>query len=69
MTGFGVGKDGQPFKELGTLTLNNAIAFGDLNNDGIEDAAVLLADQFGGTGVSYPLIKYDQSEWNRRTGR
>lgn len=33
------------------VTLLDTFAFGDLNNDGVNDAAVLLAENFGGTGV------------------
>lgn len=33
------------------VTLLDTFAFGDLNGDGVNDAAVLLAQNFGGTGV------------------
>ncbi len=33
------------------VTLLDIYAFGDLNQDGVNDAAVLLAENFGGTGV------------------
>ncbi|RJP54917.1 MAG: hypothetical protein C4583_01425 [Anaerolineaceae bacterium] len=33
------------------VTLLDTFAFGDLNQDGVNDAAVLLAENFGGTGV------------------
>lgn len=33
------------------VTLLDTFAFGDLNNDGVNDAAVLLAENFSGTGV------------------
>ena len=33
------------------VTLPDTYAFGDLNQDGVNDAAVLLAENFGGTGV------------------
>jgi LysM repeat protein len=47
---------GQPFVEGGasrpTVTLSDPfVAFGDLNGDGVEDAAVILAENSGGSGV------------------
>ncbi len=36
--------------------LQPEVAFGDLNGDGVEDAAVLLAENGGGTGVFVSLI-------------
>jgi hypothetical protein len=39
-----------------TVLLQPQIGFGDLNMDGIEDAAVLLAETSGGTGVFYSLV-------------
>ena len=37
-------------------TLSEPVAFGDLNYDGRQDAAVLLAENMGGTGVFVSLI-------------
>ena len=37
------------------VRLLDMLAFGDLNADGVEDAAVLLAQNFGGTGVFVSL--------------
>ena len=34
-----------------SVALLDTFAFGDLNNDGVNDAAVLLAENYGGTGV------------------
>ncbi|GJM39722.1 MAG: hypothetical protein DHS20C20_00040 [Ardenticatenaceae bacterium] len=46
--------EGEPFEEGGaskpTVTLIPFTAFGDLNNDGVNDAAVLLVENSGGTG-------------------
>jgi hypothetical protein len=38
------------------VTLSEPVAFGDLNYDGRQDAAVLLAENMGGTGVFVALI-------------
>ena len=38
------------------VNLSDTIAFGDMNNDGLEDAAVLLAENYGGTGVFVSLV-------------
>lgn len=38
------------------VTLTEQMAFGDLNGDGIGDAAVLLAENYGGTGVFVSVI-------------
>jgi heat shock protein HslJ len=48
--------EGEPFVEGGaqvpTVTwVNNGVAYGDLNGDGVDDAAVLLVENSGGTGV------------------
>lgn len=34
-----------------SLSLLDFYAFGDLNNDGVDDAAVIIAENYGGTGV------------------
>ena len=34
-----------------SISLLDFFAFGDLNKDGVNDAAVLIAENFGGTGV------------------
>ena len=39
-----------------SVTLTEPIAFGDLNGDGVSDAAVLLAENYGGTGVFVSVI-------------
>lgn len=39
-----------------TVNLLEPIAFGDLNGDGVEDAAVLLAENTGGTGTFVSLV-------------
>ncbi len=39
-----------------TATLEPGIQFGDLNNDGVNDAALLLAENTGGTGTFVSLI-------------
>lgn len=38
------------------VTLVGEMAFGDLNGDGIDDAAVLLAENYGGTGVFVSVV-------------
>lgn len=38
------------------VTLIEPVSFGDLNSDGVEDAAVLLAENGGGTGTFISLI-------------
>jgi hypothetical protein len=38
------------------VTMSDLAAFGDLNFDGIEDAAILLIENMGGTGVFVSLI-------------
>ena len=47
--------EGEPFVEGGaarpTVTFVPMTAFGDLNGDGVDDAAVLLAENSGGSGV------------------
>jgi heat shock protein HslJ len=48
--------EGEPFVEGGasvpTVTwVKNGVAYGDLNGDGVDDAAVLLVENSGGTGV------------------
>jgi heat shock protein HslJ len=46
--------EGEPFVEGGasrpTVTLTDAYAFGDLNGDGVKDAAVILVESSGGSG-------------------
>ncbi len=37
--------------DYASLSLLDIFAFGDLNNDGVNDAAVLIAENYGGTGV------------------
>lgn len=37
------------------IKLLDTYAFGDLNNDGVDDAAVLIAENYGGTGVFVSL--------------
>lgn len=41
---------------LGTYWLGDRVAFGDLNGDGITDAAVVLVSSGGGSGSFYELI-------------
>lgn len=38
------------------VTLVQQMAFGDLNGDGVSDAAVLLAENYGGTGVFVSVV-------------
>ena len=38
------------------VTLAQQVAFGDLNGDGVGDAAVLLAENYGGTGVFVSVV-------------
>lgn len=38
------------------VTLAEPMAFGDLNGDGVGDAAVLLAENYGGTGVFVSVV-------------
>jgi len=38
------------------VTLNEMAAFGDLNNDGIDDAVVLMNEWRGGTGISTFIV-------------
>jgi len=51
--------EGEPFVEGGasrpTVTLVEPIAFGDLDDDGVEDAAVILAANAGGSGTFISL--------------
>ena len=42
--------------DIFSVFLQPEVAFGDLNGDGVEDAAVLLAENGGGTGVFFSLI-------------
>ncbi|HSG42368.1 MAG TPA: NBR1-Ig-like domain-containing protein [Anaerolineales bacterium] len=35
-----------------TVTLNEPVAFGDLNNDSDDDAAIMLSEWYGGTGIN-----------------
>jgi hypothetical protein len=39
-----------------SITLGEKIAFGDLNGDGLEDAAVILAENYGGSGVFVSVV-------------
>ena len=39
-----------------SVTLQDLAGFGDLNGDGIEDAAVILAENYGGTGTFEYLV-------------
>lgn len=39
-----------------SVTLAEFMAFGDMNGDGVSDAAVLLAENYGGTGVFVSVI-------------
>jgi hypothetical protein len=51
--------EGEPFVEGGasrpTVTFTDAYAFGDLNGDGVDDAAVVLVESSGGSGSFYYL--------------
>ena len=42
--------------DYASITLAEPMAFGDLNGDGASDAAVLLAENYGGSGVFVSLI-------------
>lgn len=42
--------------DYASVTLAQQMAFGDLNGDGVSDAAVLLAENYGGTGVFVSVI-------------
>jgi hypothetical protein len=42
--------------DYASITLAQPMAFGDLNGDGVSDAAVLLAENYGGTGVFVSVI-------------
>ena len=35
-----------------TVVVNNPAAFGDLNGDGVDDAAIMVSEGYGGTGVN-----------------
>jgi Immunoglobulin-like domain of bacterial spore germination len=39
-----------------SVTLAKPMAFGDLNGDGVSDAAVLMAENYGGTGVFVSVV-------------
>ena len=39
-----------------TVNLDDHFAVGDLNSDGVQDAAFLIAESMGGTGVFYSII-------------
>ena len=53
----GIGKDGAPYSEQGSLSLDGTgIAFGDLDGDGVSDAAVMLGENDAGTGYFYSLV-------------
>jgi hypothetical protein len=39
-----------------SITLGEKIALGDLNGDGLEDAAVILAENYGGSGVFVSVV-------------
>ncbi len=43
--------DQPPATDFVSVNMPDMIAFGDLNHDGISDAAALLAENYGGTGV------------------
>jgi hypothetical protein len=38
--------------------LNENVAFGDINNDGIDDAAFLIVESMGGTGIFYSITSF-----------
>ncbi len=38
--------------------LNENVAFGDINNDGIDDAALLILESMGGTGIFYSITAF-----------
>ena len=42
--------------DYASIKLADPMAFGDLNGDGASDAAVLLAENYGGSGVFVSLI-------------
>jgi hypothetical protein len=44
--------------DIFSAVLQPEVAFGDLNRDGVEDTAVLLAENGGGTGVFVSLIAF-----------
>lgn len=50
----GTGKDGTPYSVEGSLS-SDGTAFGDLDGDGVPDAAVILAENAGGTGYFYSI--------------
>jgi hypothetical protein len=58
--------EGEPFVEGGaskpTVTLTPFIAFGDLDGDGMDDAAVLLVENSGGSGVFVYLAAVSNRE-------
>ena len=41
--------------------LNENVAFGDINNDGIDDAAFLIVESMGGTGIFYSITSFISS--------
>ncbi len=43
--------DQPPAPDFASVNMPDMIAFGDLNHDGVGDAAALLAENYGGTGV------------------
>lgn len=42
--------------DYAVITLGDKIAFGDLNADGVDDAAITLAENYGGSGVFVSVV-------------
>jgi hypothetical protein len=54
------------FVEFGALSATSGVAYGDLNNDGQEDAVALLGSQVGGTGyfVDFAVVLNENGKAN-----
>jgi hypothetical protein len=50
------------------IKLSDKVAFGDLNDDGVEDAAVILVSAPGGSGTFYELVAVINSEGKAKYG-
>jgi len=52
----GIYSEGSGLLDQYTVGMQNEVAFGDLNGDGVNDAAVLLAENTGGSGVFVSVV-------------
>ncbi len=48
--------EAQPDGSIQTVNLDAHVAVGDLNSDGVDDAALLIAESMGGTGSFYSTV-------------